>query len=141
MEQISAVELNDEAHYPDSELLKRVLGDSYISYTSLLKLFDGNGMTHDWRYYKDGKAWLCKVRKKNKTIAWMSAWKGYIKATVYFPEKYEERIGELDLEEGRQETITKTKRVGKSIPCMFEIRGEDVLKDFEKVLQLKIELK
>ena len=141
MEQINAIELNDETLYPDSDVLKRMLGDSYGTYISLLKLFDANGMTYEWRYYKDGKAWLCKVQKKSKTIVWMSAWKGYMKATLYFPEKHEERIRKLDIEEGRRETMTKTKRIGKSIPCMFEIRGDDVLKDFEKVMRLKIELK
>ena len=26
--------------------------------------------------------------KRKKTIIWMSAWKGYTQATIYFPDKY-----------------------------------------------------
>ena len=29
---------------------------------------NGDNKVDQWRYYKDGKAWLCKVQKKKKTI-------------------------------------------------------------------------
>lgn len=57
-------------------------------------------MEYTWRYYKDGKAWLCKVQKKRRTIVWMSAWKGYMQATVYVPGKFIEDIYSLDISEG-----------------------------------------
>jgi hypothetical protein len=85
METVNRIELGDESIYPDEQVLEGVLGDSYTAYCELLKLFDANQMEYDWRYYHDGKAWLCKVQKKKKTIVWMSAWKGYMQATIYFP--------------------------------------------------------
>lgn len=68
----------------------------------------------------------------------MSAWKGYMQATVYFPHKYLERVYELDISIGSKEKIRSTKDVGKSKPCIFEIRNEKVLADFEMVMKLKI---
>jgi len=141
MEQINAIELVDEKVYPDENVLKSVLGRSYAAYTDLLTLFDKNGMTHDWRYYKDGKAWLCKVQKKNRTIVWMSAWKGYMKATIYFPEKYIGDLQKLDLPAKSKQGIIETKNVGKSKSCMFEIRNKNILKELEVVMLYKISTK
>ncbi|HMA64672.1 MAG TPA: DUF3788 family protein, partial [Chitinispirillaceae bacterium] len=88
METINTIELRDVNNYPDDTVLKSILKESFISYRKLLELFTTHDMTYEWRYYHDGKAWLCKVQKKKKTIIWMSAWKGFIQATIYFPEKY-----------------------------------------------------
>ena len=90
METINNIELRDENIYPDEKILESILGESYEAYEKLLGLFDRNEMTHEWRYYRDGKAWLCKVQRKKRTIVWMSAWKGFMQAVVYFPEKYQD---------------------------------------------------
>ncbi len=71
METINNIELADESVYPDEQVLRDVLGDSYESYYQLLELYDRNQMHHEWRYYKDGKAWLCKVQKKKRTSDWL----------------------------------------------------------------------
>ena len=135
------LQLRDENVCPDQELLQKVLGFSYPAFVALLELFDRNGLTHEWRYYKDGKAWLCKVKKKKKTIAWMSARKGYMIATIYLPLRLLNELLELDISEPSKENIQNTKNVGKSKPCSFELRDEAVLVDFEKVMQFKIKAK
>jgi len=141
MEQINKIELNDENIYPDDTLLSKVLDKSFHSYLSLLKMIEEHGMTYEWKYYKDGKAWLCKVQKKSKTIIWMSAWKGYIKATIYFPERYLSTIINLPISEEMKQAIINTKNVGKSKPCMFDIREDSILKDLEAVMMYKDSLK
>lgn len=141
METINKIELRDENVYPDEKVLRSILDKSFDSYTLLLELFDKNEMSYDWRYYRDGKAWLCKVQKKKRTIIWMSAWKGFMKATIYFPEKYLDRVNKLDISEEVKKKIRSTKNVGKSKPCMFEIKDEKILIDLEKVMKLKIECK
>jgi hypothetical protein len=141
MEQINNIELHDGNIYPDDNVLKNVLGKSFEAYSELLKLFDEYEMTYDWRYYKDGKAWLCKVQKKKRTIVWMSAWKGYMKATIYFPGKYVDELGRLDIAEETKQKILETNNVGKSKPCTFEIKNKGIIKDFSKVMEYKIETK
>ena len=95
-------------------------------------------MQYTWRYYKDGKAWLCKVQKKKRTIVWMSAWKGFMKATIYIPEKYFDQLYQLDISKEMMEKIKNTKNVGRSKPCIFEVRDEIIFKDINKVTQFKI---
>jgi hypothetical protein len=135
---INKKELNDESVYPDEKVLKKILGRSYKAYCELLKLYDDNEMEYTWRYYRDGKAWLCKVQKKKRTIVWMSAWKGFMKVTIYVPEKYIDELYKLDISKEMIEKIRKTKNVGRSKPCIFEIRNKNILKDLNKVIQFKI---
>lgn len=141
METINNKELRDENVYPSKMVLKTVLGRSYNAYLALLELFDTNGMTHEWRYYRDGKAWLCKVQKKKRTIVWMSAWKGYMQATVYLPEKHIKNVYGLNIRPESKKKFRSTRNVGASKPCIFEIRNKGILTDFEKVMQYKIESK
>jgi len=141
VEQVNSMELGDEKVYPDDSVLKGILGRSFRSYQKLLELFGRADMTHEWRYYRDGKAWLCKVQKKKKTIVWMSAWKGYMEATIYFPERYADDLAGLAIGEETRNRILAAKRVGKSIPCMFKIRDDAVLSDLETVMKYKISLK
>ncbi len=141
METINNIELADESIFPDEQVLKTLLGKSYVPYCELLDLYDRYQMQCEWRYYKDGKAWLCKVQKKKRTIVWMSAWKGYMQATVYFPERLIEQVYTLPIDKETKERFKKTKNVGNSTPCIFEIRDNHVLKDIDIVVQFKIKAK
>jgi hypothetical protein len=71
----------------------------------------------------------------------MSAWKGFMKATIYFPQKYVDRVYQSDISEAMKQIIRDTKDVGKSKPCLFELRNNQIPEDFEKVMKLKIESK
>jgi hypothetical protein len=141
METINTLELRDELVFPDENILRNILGKSYDAYVLLLETYDANGMSYAWRYYRDGKAWLCKVQMKNRTIVWMSAWKGFMQAAIYFPEKYLERVYQSDIDEEVKTKIKATKNVGKSKPCIFRIEDENILNDFTKVMKLKIACK
>ncbi len=141
METVNNIELGEENQFPSEEVLQAILGDSYPAYCELLKLYTANQMDNGWRYYHDGKAWLNKVQYKKRTIVWMSAWKGHMQATIYIPEKYIEQVYALDLSLECIGKIKATRQVGKSIPCIFEIRNSEVLTDFNTVMQFKIKAK
>lgn len=138
METINNVELRDENIYPDDKVLNDVLGPSYSSYLKLIELFNNNEMTYEWRFYRDGKAWLCKVQKKKRTIVWMSAWKGFMKATIYFPLRLLDDVLSLDIDDNFKQHIGDTKNIGKSKPCTFDIKDDAPLLDFEKMMNFKI---
>uniref|UniRef100_UPI00336BC98E DUF3788 family protein n=1 Tax=Pasteurella multocida TaxID=747 RepID=UPI00336BC98E len=48
--------------YPTDEILKRILGKSFSVYLKLLRLYENYSLIPEWKYYKDGKAWLCKIK-------------------------------------------------------------------------------
>jgi hypothetical protein len=141
MDTIDTIQMRDGSIIPDDTVLAGILGDSFPAYQALIQLFDENQLTHGWRYYNDGKAWLCKVQKKDKTIVWMSAWKGCAHATIYFPEKIMDSVYGLDISEERKKIIRATKNTGKSKACTFEVKTTDVLDDFNTLIQFKIKLK
>ena len=141
MEKINKIELTDENIFPNESVLRKALGRSYNAYLELLKLYDDYDLVYEWRYYRDGKAWLCKVQKTKRTIVWMSAWKGYMQATIYFPERYIDDILKLSISDETKNKIMKVKNVGKSKPCIFEIKNKKALRDLEKVMKFKILIK
>ncbi len=141
METVNNIELKDEDVYPSDEVLRGILGESFAAYQELLKLYEANDFTVEWRYYHDGKAWLCKVQYKKKTVVWMSAWKGYMQAAIYVPEKHAAALFDLDLSEERKQRIRETKKMGSSSCCIFEIREPGILVEFEKVMRFKMGLK
>lgn len=141
METIDTIQMRDETIIPDDEVLAGILGDSFQAYQALIKLFDDNQLSHVWRFYKDGKAWLNKVQKKDKTIVWMSAWKGCAHATIYIPEKFMDSVYALNLSEERKQIFRDTKNTGKSKACTFEVKTTDILDDFNTLMQFKVKIK
>ncbi len=141
METINRIELCDPAVYPSDDVLRTILGRSYGAYAALLDMFHANDMVYEWRYYTDGNVWLCKVQHKKRTIVWMSAWKGYVQATVYFPIRYMHDIYGLNIREDTADRIKRTKNTGTSKPCIFEIKTKAALKDFSTVMQCKMVVK
>ncbi len=135
------IELKNPLVYPNDGVLKSLLGKSFEAYSSLLELFATNDIICEWRYYNDVKRWLCKVQHKKRTIVWMSASKGFIKATIYFPEKYIDDIYSLDITPKTKDYIKNTRNSGKSKPCIFEMKTSSVPKDFSKIMQLKLKRK
>ena len=141
METINNIELADESIYPDEHVLRGVLGESYDAYCALLELYDRKDMRWEWRYYRDGKAWLCKVQRRKRTIVWMSAWTGYMQATIYIPERLMDQVYALPLERRTKGRIRSTKNVGASKPCIFEIRDTGILEDLNTLMDFKINAK
>lgn len=135
------LELTDPDIHPGEEIIKKVLGRSYNAFSELMDLFEKNGLLYEWRYYRDGKAWLCKVQFRKRTIVWMSLWTGFAKATIYLAGKYLDDILKLEISPETKSRILETNNVGKLRPCTFEIRNIEVLKEFEEVMKFKMENK
>ncbi|MDR1632428.1 MAG: DUF3788 domain-containing protein [Dysgonamonadaceae bacterium] len=62
--------LREQEIFPSKEVLKNVLGEMIYSVFEELETrltSDEFALAFDWNYYRDGKAWLCKVCRKKKT--------------------------------------------------------------------------
>ncbi|MCW0482975.1 DUF3788 family protein [Gaoshiqia sediminis] len=129
--------------FPDSAVLANVLGDSLPVYEELMAALTGAGfgLTPEWRYYNDGKAWLCKVCHKKKTIFWLSVWDRYFKIAFYFTEKTGAGIADLDIAEPVKSDFYKHKPIGKLLPLLVNVSSSDQVPDILRVADYKMRQK
>jgi hypothetical protein len=113
--------LRDKSVPPDEDVLKNPL---YLSLTE--------GLQPEWRYYNDGKAWLCKVGDGRKTIFWFSVWEDRFQVAFYFPERHLEGLAALGIEHGRLD-----KEWGRMIPLIFEVRDAGPVAEIRRVVEFK----
>jgi len=135
--------LRESEIFPSKEVLKDVLGTVYDVLEALETRVTQNdfALTFDWRYYNDGKSWLCKVCHKKKTIFWLSVWEGCFKTTFFFLERHLESIAALNISEQIKEDFCRTKSVGKLLPMIISINRQEQLIDLFKIVKYKKETK
>lgn len=116
--------LKDPGISPMPGALEGELGkEVFALYTSLQEVISSPEMelNAEWNYYTDGKAWLCKVAYKKKTIFWLSAWENHLKASLYFTEKTREGVFKLHLQDEIKRDFNQAKPIGKLIPLTLRI--------------------
>ena len=136
--------LRDPEIFPSDEILRDALGDAvYKILESFLVTISGAeyGLTVEWRYYNDGKAWLAKAVYKKKTILWLSVWDGFFKTSLYFTEKHLEAIAALEISETIKEEFAAAKSIGKLIPMIMDVSTGKQLDDLLTVVRFKKNLK
>lgn len=76
MEMEEKILLRDPDVEPTDKVIEDSLGkDAYEIYKTLIEVITGKyKLAYEWRFYKDGNAWLCKVTNKKKTVFWLSLW-------------------------------------------------------------------
>jgi len=126
--------LNNPEIFPTNEILKETIKKSYPVFEELSTILTEQGLTFDWKYYNDSKAWLCKVSFKKKTVFWLSVWNGFFKTGFFFLERHLEGIAALELNENN---FTIEKEWGKMIPLLFDISKSEQLADLLKVVEFK----
>ena len=130
-------EFHDPSMYPDLNIISDSLKDSFPAYLELLKYLEVSNLEHEWKYYNDGKAWLCKISKKKNTVVWLSAWKGYFKTTVYIHIKYLNEFENIGIDTEKRAAILNSLDDRKNIPCTFDIRNIEGLHDLFTVMRFK----
>lgn len=105
-------------------------GDGVLQNPLYLALTEG--LQPEWRWYNDGRAWLCKVGDGRKTIFWFSVWEGFFQVGFYFLERHLEGLAALNTEYGRLE-----KEWGKMLPFLYEVRDVGPVAEIRKVAEFK----
>jgi hypothetical protein len=135
--------LRDEATEPRDAVLEQALGKELFGvYQELMSLAKNEfDLVPEWRFYKDGKAWLCKIVYKKKTILWLSIWENFIKTGFYFTEKT--RLGVLDLEidPKLKGDFSDAKPIGRLLPLSVDIETKEHFKDLKAIIKYKKSLK
>ena len=136
--------LRDPDIFPSEEVLRNALGETNYN------LFQGfvqnitsptSGLAMEWRYYNDGKAWLCKVVNKKKTVFWPSIWEHYFKTSFYFTEKHLESIDALSIADSLKQQLAQAKSIGKLIPLIIDVHNDEAMTDLLTLVHFKKSLK
>lgn len=135
--------LKDPNLFPSDKVLEETLADSYPAFLELRSKCTSEplGLSFEWRYYKDGHAWLCKVVHKKKTVFWLSVWEGYFKTTFYYTEKTGSGIAELKIDETLKKRFKENKPIGKLIPLTMQLKNSSPLNDLLLIIGYKMKLK
>jgi hypothetical protein len=123
-----------------SEELKHELGRWFSIYETLTDALSKKpyGIAPEWRFYKDGGAWLCKMTRKKKTVFWISAWKQFLKCGFYFTQKTGVGIADLSIDQSLKSLYTNTTPVGRLHPLEIDITNKKQLDDLYTVAGYKI---
>ncbi len=135
--------LRDKEIYPDNKILELTLGDIYPVYNNFTNIItdDKYNLELQWNYYNDGKAWLCKVVYKKKTVFWLSIWAGYFKTSFFFTQKNDSGIKDLNIDESIKESYYSNKAIGKLKPLILDINTSGQLHDVLEIINYKKNLK
>lgn len=133
--------LNDPTIEPTLEVLKSVMGDNYGNHLLFMELISRYGLTSEWRYYNDGKSWLCKMLHKKRNVFWFSVWVDCFKTTFYFTEKDIENIGALPISEATKSEFFMQKPIGKLIPMIISVKNSEPLADIDVAIGYKLSKK
>ena len=128
--------LKEQEIVPTKEVLQNVLGEVYSVLEDLETRLtqDEFNLTFDWKYYKDSKAWLCKVCYNKKTVFWLSVWEGLFKTSFFFLERHLEGIAALKTDEN---SFIIEKEWGKMIPLIFNIKDKKQFPDLLEIIKFK----
>lgn len=135
--------LREKDVLPTEEVLENALGESYSAFSELIRIITKPefGLETQWNYYNDGKAWLCKVSHKKKTVFWLSVWDGFFKTGFYFTEKNSSGVLNLDIHERIKEDFIQRKSIGKLMPLAINVKNREQIADILKIIGYKKSLK
>ena len=134
--------LKDPGQIPSGALFREILDETLFQvYDGLQEIISATGLSGEWRYYNDGKAWLYKVTFKKKTVAWVSLWEESIKTSFYFTDKNRDGIMDLDIAESVKTAFSQAKPIGKLIPLTLDLKQKEDAEDFRKIAAYKMSLK
>lgn len=121
--------LNDEKQYPDEAVLAKHLGrakPAWDAFAADMSATFGQDALQ-WRYYNDGKAWLCKLVHKKKTVCWVSVWDEFFKTAFYFTAKSDQDIEALPISPELKERYRAHAPIGKLKPLVVDVRTKKAL--------------
>lgn len=138
---MESLALKDKDLFPTPELLNTVLAGSYPAYQELGEKLAASDINPDWRYYNDGKAWMCKLMFKKKNLGWLHVYNGHFNVTFYFMERHLQAIADLPIAETVKKEFFETKATGKLLPMTFIVTDRNNLGDVLTALEFKKSLK
>ncbi len=135
--------LNDPDVFPDDRVLSRQLGGARTAWSAFLALLKGEypQLSHEWRYYNDGKSWLCKVTRQTTTVCWVSVWDKFFTVAFYLNARAEDLVRDSSLAGARKQHFLHPVEKNKLRAIRVEVRKKSDLNDIGELIDIKLKVK
>lgn len=136
--------LKDSSIFPSDAVLLQALGESSFNlFKSFREVVTGEeySLVPEWRFFNDGKEWLCKMTYKKKTTLWLSASKGYFCISFHFAERHLEKIATLAISETIKQEFALVKPAGRLVSMIINVYNEEQVADILTIIRFKKKLK
>ncbi len=131
--------LSNKDEFPEDAVMARHLGKRkkyWDDFLAFIAEFDPD-IAPEWRYYNDGKSWLCKVARKKKTLAWVSVYPGLFKVAFYFTDKAAELLSGSKLDKKYLDQFREGRYIGKLRAVVVEVTSKKALEQAKILLDVK----
>ena len=135
--------LNNLDEFPDDRVLSVHLGETKQIWDAMESHINSEYplFAYNWKFYKDGHSWLCKITLKTKTICWISIWQGLFKVTFYFGDKAEQLIVNSELETEFIDQFVSGKHYGKIRGITVDTCSMTHLNTIWKLIDIRLKMK
>lgn len=135
--------LREEEILPEKEVIAKALQNAYEVFEEFTDIITNPDfqLTPEWNYYKDGKAWLCKITFKKKTVCWLSVWNSFFKTSFFFTDKNSSGVIDLEINNAIKDDFKNAKAIGRLIPLVLTISKKEEIEDALKIIEYKKSLK
>lgn len=135
--------LNDPGEFPGDDALARELGKAKAAWDAFLAMLrqDYPAFAAEWRFYPDGKSWLCKVTLKGKTVCWVSVWKRFFRVAFYLTPRAEPLVRCSGLDESLKEGFLHPAKEARLRPVAVEVCFASSLAAVRELIDIKLKAK
>jgi len=135
--------LNDPNEFPSDAVLCRQLGKAKPAWSAFQALLKDSypKLACEWRYYNDGKSWLCKVTWQTTTICWVSVWDKFYTVAFYLNTRAEDLVRNSSLDNPIKQGFLHPVETNKSRAIRVEVRKKTDLDAVEELLEIKLKVK
>jgi hypothetical protein len=136
---MNAACLNDPDVFPDDAVLGAHLGKSMEQWRSFVEAVrtDHASLAVEWRYYNDGKAWLCKVVRKKKAMCWVSVWPSLFRITFFFGARNTAEVVDSHIGQSYKDAFLAQTGTRKFPALTVDVKTKKALKDALELLGLR----
>jgi hypothetical protein len=135
--------LNYKDQFPTEEIIFSHIGRTKTHWKSVFEYIHSNhpDISEEWKYYNDGKSWLMKVRRKSKTIFWLSVIKNAFRITFYFGDKAGPAIMKSKIPAELKNQFKKGKKYGKIRGLTMIMKNKQNVEAVKELISIKINLR
>jgi hypothetical protein len=135
--------LTDPTITPNDELVFSIIGDKRLLWQKISEYLytRHKDISEVWRFYNDGKCWMFRYLKKDKTICWIGVLENTFRVGFWFGAKAEPIVLSGDLPEHIKEEFKNAKKTKIGSGIGIVVNNQVDVETVIKLMELRIKIK